>query len=325
MGHFLTGDWGLRLRTFAGFRCLAAPSSLGGAGVGASGVELRWLKFERDGEPIEHQFLFDLPPDLEARFRAFPVRERRDVMLPVPCRLDQLVGRVRDAMYLVGASMEAAKQSGRSVHVRFALTPVYELAAWEVDAAIDSVRAALPEPLRARLTREALLAERERTDEHNAPSSDWINEMTAALAEPFEYLLEIATWLLWHLDEADGPEALRVVDDSDLYVTGYGGTIRRLVPRRKISLEEARIEVAARVERLRAASEVPQAQLLALRFAALDPALDLSATDPSALSALEASAGVWDRLGVKDRAQVDRTWAQLLGPKSKARKPRAPG
>jgi hypothetical protein len=327
MGHYLTGDWGLRLRTFPGFRGLAAPPSLGGVGVGASGVEPRWLKLEPDGEPIEEQFLFDLPHDLEARFNAFPVRARRDVMLPVPCRLDQLAGRVRDAMYLVGANLgEAAKQSGKPIHLRFALTPVYELAVWEIEEAIDSVRRALPEPLRDRLSRDALLAERERGNEPNAPSSEWVNEMSAALAEPFEHLLHIATWLLWHLDEADSAgEPLRVVDDSDLYAMGYGGSIRRLVPRRKISLEAARVEVAARVERLNAATDLPQAEQLALRFAALDPALDLSATDPSAVSALEASARMWDRLGVKDRAQVDRTWIALLSPKSRAKRSRAIG
>jgi hypothetical protein len=344
MGHRLMGDWGLRLRTFDAFWKMAAPVSMGGVGVGAGGVELRWLLRDKQADQlIEELLLSQLPPTLLAPWTAFPIENDVDVALPMPCRTDQLIARIHKVMegcdrgltvpayaksrnldVSVAETMAHFWEVEKAFAVGRAVTPVYRLAVWEIDGALDRLRAALPPPLRARLSREALLAERARNEDREAPNTRLVDELRDALPEPFQVLLFVVTWLLWHLPVTQGPlDTLRIVDDSALYEhRSYGLRGKRLSARGEVSLEEGRLAVDALRAELLAVDETDREELLAARERLMVAALELPATDASALRALDASAGTWQRLGVADRAQAERAWHALLSPKTKTKTPR---
>lgn len=312
MSHTCSGDWGFQCHRSDAIMWLASSEVLDGTGVGEAGIELRWRMYDAAGDS-DDVFLADLPPAARRRFDVFPVDDNI-VLVPMPCRLDELTARVVAEMQKVVPALLRANPNVERIGVQAA--PVFRLQVWEIDRALEVLRGQLPDDGKTRCTRESLVADGKARGKgaRHYPETPLVEELGGPLEERYEFLLLVVTWLLWHLEETHGPlDYCQIEDDSDLYEIGED----------PIEVEHLRLEASVAkcrkyIAMLDAAADATEAsdvaELHALRIGVLDWTTPLSSTHPLAARALRVSAGLWGVLGRRERAIREMTWGVLLNP-----------
>jgi tetratricopeptide (TPR) repeat protein len=314
VGHYATGDWGFEYRTFAELSFLAGARLGGGMGVGENGLEPRWVLLDGEDDVLKEIFLTDLPPKLRAHLAVYPRRDD-DIRLPMPCHLGALANLVAADMKNVAHSLKAAKKG--CAQIRIALTPTYRLRSAEIDDALEAVRRELPPKLRKKLSRQALVAEKQKSRRSEIPDTELLDQLSSALrADGATLLLFMTTWMLWHPDHASKSEpAMVVTDDSTLYEIGLDETIGLASPSPAGDPDECSKQVEAWASSLlRLPKGTPTAKVHAERLEALLWSTGLPLDHARVGHALHASAHAWGLLGLHDRAVSELDWAILLRP-----------